>query len=108
MAVLGSIPPMTADQMRDALKEDDSRTTYAYVGAAGDRGWELALGVANSLPRLDLFRADSPAGLWFAVEPRGGAVFGFDDESHTILSPAEAADFGAVLRANSQSPGGGT
>lgn len=94
-----TIPPLAPDEARERMRTDPTCRSYLYVGAEEDEGWQCALDAENLLPRLDIYRADSPAGLWFEIEPRGGAVFGFGDDLRAVLDPATAARMEEVVQA---------
>ena len=92
-----TLPPMTIEQLKDALKNPNF-STYVFIGDEGHTGWKMAMGAQKILPALRVYRVDnSVAGLVkneFSVnESHIGIVFDWTTDVKQTLSEAEATDY---------------
>lgn len=103
MVMAETLPPLTLDGLRDALRNPNFRS-YVYIGNESDTGWKLAISAQRMLPSLRVYcakpsEANAVLAMFNVPADRVGIVFGWGDVPKRMLSAAEAADFYTLTQA---------
>jgi hypothetical protein len=95
-----TIPPMTADELEQDLK-NLAFAGYLYVGKDTDPGWENAQMAFGLIPRLRIYLVKDATQIskWTGPNQPAGLVFGWDDQVAKFLTQAEADDLKTVVKA---------
>jgi hypothetical protein len=95
-----TVPPLTAADLEADLL-NDTFSTYFYVGAETDAGWDNALVAHSLIARLRIYLIKDPKEIakWTGTKRPAGVVFGWVDDVQRRLNKTEAADLKTVLKA---------
>ncbi len=92
----GIIPPLTAEEVKDRLKNKTGWAAYVFIGPEdeSDLGWEAALLVYNSSAKVLLYRVDDPALVaeWTDGKKPRGIALGPGGKKSILLNKSQAED----------------
>ena len=108
----GTLPPLTAEQLRDAIGANDNHRSYVYIGAAQDTGWTVAENRQQMMAALKVYRAEAQSSvqsIWpEATGDVAALVFGNTAALHATLSRSQAEELNTVTQAIINASGGGS